>query len=148
MERRVEMRLTFLVVSAVCIGLVLPRASEAQRAQPPLWTAASLEIPPVAGAGDNKLGLTTRGAPDSPLSSELLRYQTEMERAGRSTGFHVLVGAGIGAVAGVVFGAVVMGTAVEWIAPPAYYFTVPIGIGVGGLVGLIVGAGRSRSHEN
>lgn len=45
-----------------------------------------------------------------------------------------------GAVAGGIWGTVVMLNADEWVAPPAYMVTIPLGAVVGGVAGWVIGA--------
>lgn len=57
-------------------------------------------------------------------------------QAGRSPWRYPLTGAVVGAVAGAAWGSYVMATTDEYLAPPAYLVTVPLGAALGALLGV------------
>jgi hypothetical protein len=82
--------------------------------------------------GTDKRGEQMEILPALELSASL--------RGPRSRWRYPLIGAAAGAAAGTVLGIYVMARAEDYLAPPAFFVTAPLGAAVGALIGLAANA--------
>lgn len=107
------------VLVAISVFALLPRLAAAQ------------EITPVGAFVEIEAGpLFTE--PAGPIPPAWQRSSTDWRYVGW--------GVAAGAVAGAIWGTVVMKNADDWVAPPAHMFTIPVGALLGGVVGWGIGA--------
>jgi hypothetical protein len=71
------------------------------------------------------------GPPESLIVSPFVQGRPSLP-------LHLGFGAAAGTRVGFAAGALLMASADEWIAPPAFYYTVPAGVAAGAVTGLVV----------
>lgn len=131
------MKIALLLASAALL-LATP-AARAQTADAQSSSSSALSVP--AGLVDEPLPaalVPSRATAAGQARSAVERLDAQTRR---SAWRYPVIGAAGGALAGAVFGTVLMATADEWIAPPAHLFTVPagavLGLAIGGIANLI-----------
>jgi hypothetical protein len=132
-------RTCYMKRSALWLGVLLLLSGtpvRAQHASPNIYPTPSPEPEWVVDGAMHPLlvgtaSLTADAAPNSEIALSLSAQQE------RSLLQYPALGVGIGALAGFAYGIYIMASTQDYLGPPAYMLTVPVGAAAGAVVGLL-----------